>query len=58
MLKRQHPHDFQEDEDDLDFLINQSIEHDKENEIIGFDDYMNSKPAATKQSTIPVKACR
>jgi hypothetical protein len=46
MLKRDRPIDFFDEEEDEDYLIVASIENDKENDIVGFDDYMSHKPAA------------
>lgn len=49
MSKRDRPDDFFfDDEDDMDYMIDASLEHDKEkdkeNEIIGLDEYMAHKP--------------
>lgn len=54
MSKRDRPSNFFEEDDDLDYLIEASIEHnaEKENEFIGFDDYMNQKPVAPKPGKI------
>lgn len=49
ILKRPHPHDFQEDDDDFDYLINQSIENDKENDIMKLDEYINNKATTTSK---------
>jgi uncharacterized protein YgfB (UPF0149 family) len=53
MSKRDRPPNFFDEEDeDLDFLIEESIDHEKENEFIGFDDYMNQKPTAPKPGKV------
>jgi hypothetical protein len=45
MSKRDRPPNFFEDEDDEDYLIAASLENDKEqeNDMVGFEEYMNSK---------------
>lgn len=45
MSKRERPvHFFDEDEDE-DYLIAASLENEKENEDVGYDDYMKHKPS-------------
>ncbi|CEP12140.1 hypothetical protein [Parasitella parasitica] len=51
--KRERPLDFfDEEEDDLDYLIEASIdnENNKENDIVGLDDYLNQRPSNEDKS--------
>lgn len=48
MSKRERPPNFFDDEEDEDYMIAACLENDKENEDIGFDDYMKSKPIIAK----------
>jgi U3 small nucleolar ribonucleoprotein component len=53
MSKRDRPTNFFDEEDeDLDYLIQASIDHDKENEFISFEDYMNQEPTAPKPGNV------
>lgn len=50
MSKRERPPNFFDDEEDEDYMIAAALENDKENEDIGFEDYMTNK-TNTKLST-------
>lgn len=47
-MKRECPPSFFEEDDDEDYLIQASIENEKENDPIGFDEFMSHKPAVVK----------
>jgi hypothetical protein len=49
MSKRERPSHFFDDEEDEDYLIEASLENDKENDVVGFDEYMNQRPISKPQ---------
>lgn len=49
MSKRERPPNFFEDDEDEDYLIAESLDIDKENDMIGFEEYMENVASAVKQ---------
>ncbi|KAG2212269.1 hypothetical protein INT47_001628, partial [Mucor saturninus] len=55
MSKRERPPNFFDDEEDEDYMIAAALENDKENEDIGFEDFMTNKPSTKYiSSSLPV----
>lgn len=47
-MKRERPATFFDDEEEEDYLIEASLESKKENDLVGFDDFMSQKPTTVK----------
>lgn len=47
-MKRECPATFFDDEEEEDYLIEASLESNKENDLVSFDDFMSQKPTTVK----------
>lgn len=54
MSKRERPPNFFEDDEDEDYLIAESIDMEKEKEVMGFEEYMDKVDSAVKQTSAPL----